>query len=74
MKAVVKNMLNKKESLLVSVEYLTTYITSAHLRVIQQWLQNGRKESPQEWHVFYQRWPIKVLYLQLVLKSNSSED
>jgi len=29
-------------------EYLLSYIVSAHLGVIQQWLQNELKESPQE--------------------------
>lgn len=38
----------KKENLLVPVQYLTSYIASAHIGVIQQWLNSGRKESPQE--------------------------
>ncbi|MBO9129456.1 TetR/AcrR family transcriptional regulator [Bacillus sp. 165] len=37
-----------QENLLVPKEYLTSYISSAHLGVIQQWLLDGRKESPQE--------------------------
>lgn len=44
----VQNSFIKQESLLVPGEYLTTYIASAHLGVVQQWLQHGRKESPQE--------------------------
>lgn len=38
----------KKEDLLVPGQYLASYIASAHMGVIQQWLNNGRKESPQE--------------------------
>ncbi|WP_224428113.1 MULTISPECIES: TetR/AcrR family transcriptional regulator [Bacillaceae] len=38
----------KKENLLVPVDYLVSYITSAHLGVIQQWLNGGRKETPEE--------------------------
>ncbi|EOR21870.1 coenzyme F390 synthetase, partial [Niallia nealsonii AAU1] len=30
------------------VDYLVSYITSAHLGVIQQWLNGGRKETPEE--------------------------
>lgn len=38
----------KRENLLVPDEYLSDYIASAHLGVIQRWLQRGRKESPKE--------------------------
>ncbi|SDM64580.1 TetR/AcrR family transcriptional regulator [Bacillus sp. OK048] len=38
----------KEESLLVPGQYLASYIASAHIGVIQQWLDSGRKESPQE--------------------------
>lgn len=38
----------KKENLLVPEEYLASYIASAHIGVIQQWLENGGKESPKE--------------------------
>ncbi|QWG33554.1 TetR/AcrR family transcriptional regulator [Bacillus mycoides] len=38
----------KRENLLVPDEYLSHYIASAHLGVIQRWLQRGRKESPKE--------------------------
>ncbi|MBS4201338.1 TetR/AcrR family transcriptional regulator [Bacillus sp. FJAT-49732] len=42
------NSLIKQENLLVPGQYLTSYIASAHIGVIQQWLNSGRKESPQE--------------------------
>ncbi|EKN70924.1 TetR family transcriptional regulator [Neobacillus bataviensis LMG 21833] len=29
-------------------QYLASYVASAHIGVIQQWLNSGRKESPQE--------------------------
>lgn len=38
----------KKEDLLVPGEYLASYISSAHIGLIQQWLHNGKRESPQE--------------------------
>ncbi|KAB2494262.1 TetR/AcrR family transcriptional regulator [Priestia endophytica] len=43
-----QNSFIKQEALLVPEGYLTSYISSAHLGVVQQWLQYGRKESPQE--------------------------
>ncbi|MFJ8247960.1 TetR/AcrR family transcriptional regulator [Peribacillus asahii] len=38
----------KEENFLVPGHYLASYIASAHIGVIQQWLNSGRKESPQE--------------------------
>ncbi|WHY86533.1 TetR/AcrR family transcriptional regulator [Neobacillus novalis] len=38
----------KEENLLVPGKYLASYVASAHIGVIQQWLDSGRKESPQE--------------------------
>ncbi|MBM6617955.1 TetR/AcrR family transcriptional regulator [Bacillus suaedaesalsae] len=38
----------KQEKLLVPPEYLVTYIASAHIGVIQEWLNSDREESPQE--------------------------
>ncbi|MEH7072623.1 TetR/AcrR family transcriptional regulator [Neobacillus drentensis] len=38
----------KEENLLVPGQYLASYIASAHIGVIQQWLDSGRKETPQE--------------------------
>lgn len=38
----------KQENLLVPPEYLVSYIASAHIGVIQEWLNNDREESPQE--------------------------
>ncbi len=37
-----------KENLLVPGQYLASYIASAHIGVIQQWLDSGSKESPRE--------------------------
>lgn len=42
-----KPLINK-DKLLVPADYLTSYISSAHLGVIQQWFENGRVESPKE--------------------------
>lgn len=38
----------KEKDLLVPGEYLASYISSAHMGVIQQWLNNGKPQSPQE--------------------------
>jgi AcrR family transcriptional regulator len=38
----------KQENLLVPSEYLVSYIASAHIGVIQQWLNGDGNESPQE--------------------------
>lgn len=38
----------KEENLLVPRQYLTSYISSAHIGVIQQWLNSGMVESPHE--------------------------
>ena len=43
-----KNPLVKQESFLVPAEYLISYIASAHIGVIQQWLNSDREETPQE--------------------------
>jgi AcrR family transcriptional regulator len=42
------NAMIKEENLLVPGPYLVSYIASAHIGVIQQWLNSGMKESPQE--------------------------
>ncbi len=34
--------------MLVPGEYLASYIASAHFGVIQEWLDRGRQESPEE--------------------------
>ena len=34
--------------MLVSKHYLAMYVASAHIGVIQRWLETGRKESSQE--------------------------
>jgi AcrR family transcriptional regulator len=49
--ALIKNNPNsvlKEENLLVPGHYLVSYIASAHIGVVQQWLNSGRKESPEE--------------------------
>lgn len=39
---------SKNDSFLVPLEYLMAYISSAHLGVIQQWLEDGMQQSPEE--------------------------
>ncbi|WMT43181.1 TetR/AcrR family transcriptional regulator [Paenibacillus sp. D2_2] len=43
-----KNGPLNKLNMLVPAEYLVSYISSAHMGVIQQWLLGDRKETPQE--------------------------
>ncbi|MFN7253383.1 MAG: TetR/AcrR family transcriptional regulator [Anaerobacillus sp.] len=43
-----KNSIFKQDNLLVPPEYLISYIASAHIGVIQEWLNSDRGESPQE--------------------------
>ncbi|MEL7567716.1 MAG: TetR/AcrR family transcriptional regulator [Dehalobacterium sp.] len=38
----------KPDNMLVPAEYFISYILSAHLGVIQKWLENGLKEPPEE--------------------------
>ncbi|MFE6170182.1 TetR/AcrR family transcriptional regulator [Viridibacillus arvi] len=38
----------KKEDMLVPVDMFIAYVTSAHLGVIQQWLNSGMKQTPYE--------------------------
>jgi AcrR family transcriptional regulator len=38
----------REENLKVPGHYFASYIASAHIGVIQQWLNSGRKESPEE--------------------------
>lgn len=42
------NTFFKEDKLLVPGQYLASYMASAHIGVIQQWLNSGGKESPQE--------------------------
>ncbi len=44
----IMDKLLKKENMIVPVEYLVTYVSSAHLGVIQHWLESGMNESPRE--------------------------
>ena len=54
-----------KENLLVPSEYLTSYMASAHIGVIQQWLNNGQKETPEEIARFYQQSQFIIFYAGL---------
>ncbi|QCR31939.1 TetR/AcrR family transcriptional regulator [Lysinibacillus sp. SGAir0095] len=42
------NSFIREENLLVPGQYLASYIASAHIGVIQKWLESGRQESPLE--------------------------
>ncbi|WP_039042949.1 TetR/AcrR family transcriptional regulator [Sporosarcina sp. ZBG7A] len=43
-----QNPLIKQENFLVPAEYLISYVASAHIGVLQQWINSDRDESPQE--------------------------
>jgi AcrR family transcriptional regulator len=38
----------KEEDMLVPLEFLISYVSSAHLGVIQHWLESGMKKSPRD--------------------------
>jgi AcrR family transcriptional regulator len=38
----------KKENMLVQEDYFISYVVSAHLGVIQQWLESGMEKSPED--------------------------
>lgn len=42
------DVLINEEECLVPAKYFATYVGSAHIGVIQQWLESGRQESPEE--------------------------
>ena len=45
---ILKNLFIKQGNFLVLAENLISYVASAHIGVIQQWLNSDREESPQE--------------------------
>lgn len=49
----------KNAELTVPPEYLMSYIAAAHMGVIQAWLENGCKESPQEMAVILSRLSVQ---------------
>ena len=51
-----------KENLLVPSQYLTSYMASAHIGVIQQWLNNGQKKHQRKLLVFYQQSQFIIFY------------
>ena len=55
-----------KENLLVPSQYLTSYMASAHIGVIQQWLNNGQKKHQRKLLVFYQQSQFMDLFMRLV--------
>ena len=42
------DVLINEEECLVPAKYFATYVGSAHIGVVQQWLESGRQESPEE--------------------------
>lgn len=61
----------KKEDMLVKEEYLIPYVLSAELGVINQWLENGMKESPEEMALMIGRMsslgPLKAAGIDIVI-------
>lgn len=60
----------KEEELLVSKHYLAAYVASAHIGVIQKWLETGRKESPQEIAQFLAKLTLEGSFEAAGLKMN----
>jgi len=55
-KVFVKEAEENEDGMKVPRDYLLSYIVSAHLGVIQQWLQNELKETPQEIARYINHW------------------
>lgn len=58
----------KKENMLIPEEYFVPYVLSAHLGVIQQWLQNGMEQSAEDMALILSKMfflgPLKVTGLK----------
>ncbi len=52
---IIKNIMARKGKMLVPTEYLAAYVCSAHLGVIQHWLESGMEKSPREMSVILSR-------------------
>ena len=65
-----KNPLIKEDELIVSKDYLVAYVASAHIGVIQKWLENGREESPQEIAQFLANITVKGSFRAAGLKKS----
>lgn len=67
-----KNLIKSfnKENMLVPEEYFISYVISAHVGVIQQWLQSGMEKTPEEMALIlfkmFSLGPFKVTGLKLV--------
>ncbi|WP_312475630.1 TetR/AcrR family transcriptional regulator [Neobacillus sp.] len=61
----------KQEEMLVPVDFLIAYVSSAHLGVIQHWLESGMEKSPREMALILSR--ITLLGPRHVTGLNSKE-
>ncbi|MEC0245899.1 TetR/AcrR family transcriptional regulator [Paenibacillus chitinolyticus] len=58
----------RQETLLVPSEYLVSYIASAHMGVVQQWLNGDGKESPEEMALILSTLTVKGPFVAAGLK------
>lgn len=65
-----ENMLKKflnaqlEKRMLIPIEYFSSYVISAHLGIIQQWVEGGMKESPKEMALIITR----ITFHQIIAK------
>ncbi|MCM3115287.1 TetR/AcrR family transcriptional regulator [Neobacillus sp. MER 74] len=71
-----QNIMSKinTDHLLVPVDYLFAYVSSAHLGVIQHWLESGMKKSPREIAMILSRITFLGPRNALGLKPNLTDD
>jgi hypothetical protein len=61
------------ENLLVPEEYFTAYVLSAHLGVLQQWLESGMEKSPEEMALILSRIFLLSPLKAAVLKNTQTD-
>lgn len=60
-----------KETMLIPEEYFISYLISAHLGVVQQWLESGMNKSPEEMALILSKMSILGPFRAAGLKNNT---
>lgn len=55
------------DKILVPLDFLTSYLASAHLGILQHWMENGLKQTPEQMAVMVAQIIVKGPYLSLGL-------
>lgn len=61
----------KQENMLIPEEYFISYLISAHLGVVQQWLESGMNKSPKEMALILSKMSILGPFRAAGLKNNT---